>query len=618
MTALAARPAALARRFAPEIALIAVLAVLPAILPHIGGTYDIANRILDWGLFGLGFDLLFGFTGLLSFGQAAFYGAGGFVAAYVLIAPFTNNAVVALIAGTIAAAIFGVVIGYLSLRRTGIYFAMLTLAFGEMFFFLDISPLAQWTGGENGVAGVPEPHLGFGIFSIDINDPSGLYWLLVVIFVVGFWFARRIVASPFGAVLRAIRENGARVAAVGHDVPKYKLTVFVIAAAYAGLAGGLLGLLQGYMPPDAFYLDTSGQLVVQTIIGGAGTLIGPLVGAAVWLYLYTLLQNIAGIGALWKMILGIIFVLLVTIFRRGLCGGAVVLWRRLFARPAPVSAPVTAGVEPPRAVPEPRRSMQRPPPTGPVVLATRNLTKRYGGLTAVDDVSFELREGEIRAVIGPNGAGKSTFFNMLANVIPPTSGTIEFKGDNITGLGATLVCQRGISKSFQINQIFPSLTVRDNLRIAVLARAYGKFHPAMLRAVDRDAAVNAGIDAAATSVQLEERLDTPAAELAYGEKRRLEIGLALATQPQILLLDEPTAGMSPAERVDTVRLLRRIASGVTIVIVEHDMDVVFGLADRITVLFNGHKIAEDTPDAIQANPDVRAAYLGSQTAHEPA
>lgn len=618
MSAPAARAAALARRFAPEIVLVVILAVLPAVLPYIrGGTYDIANRILDWGLFGIGFDLLFGFTGLLSFGQAAFYGAGGFVTAYLLIVPFTNNAIVALIAGTIAAAIFGVIIGYLSLRRTGIYFAMLTLAFNEMFFFLDISPLARWTGGENGVAGVPEPSLGFGLFTINITDPSGLYWLLVAIFVIGFWLARRIVASPFGAVLRAIRENGARVAAVGHDVPKYKMTVFVIAAAYSGLAGGLLGLLQGYMPPDAFYLDTSGQLVVQTIIGGAGTLIGPLIGATVWLYLYTLLQNIAGIGALWKMILGIIFVVLVTIFRRGLCGGAVLLWRRLTARPKPTAEP-PAVVESERVAPEPRRSAQRPPPTGPVVLATRNLTKRYGGLTAVDDVSFELREGEVRAVIGPNGAGKSTFFNMLANVIPPTSGTIEFRGDDITGLGATLVCQRGISKSFQINQIFPSLTVRDNLRIPVLARTYGKFHPAMLRAVTRDVTVNAGIEEAAASVQLDERLDTPAAELAYGEKRRLEIGLALATRPQILLLDEPTAGMSPAERVDTVRLLRRIASGVTIVIVEHDMDVVFGLADRITVLFNGHKIAEDTPDAIQANPDVRAAYLGSQAAHEPA
>ncbi|MDE2228439.1 MAG: branched-chain amino acid ABC transporter ATP-binding protein/permease [Alphaproteobacteria bacterium] len=616
MTAPVARPARLAAGFLPEVALVAVLLALPFALPYFGGTFDLANRILDWGLFGLGFDLLFGFTGLLSFGQAAFFGAGGFVASYLLIAPVTDNAVVALAAGTVAAAAFGVVVGYLSLRRAGIYFAMLTLAFGEMFFFLDISPLARWTGGENGLAGVPEPSLGFGIFRIDITDPSGVYWLLVVIFVVGFWLARRIIGSPFGAVLRAIRENAARAAAVGHDVPKYKLTVFVIAAAYAGLAGGLLGLLQGYMPPDAFYLDTSGQLVVQTVIGGAGTLVGPLIGAVVWLDLYTVLQNFAGIGALWKMILGIIFVLLVTVFRHGLCGAAVVLWRRLMAQSLPESGPAVATVEPPRVAAEPRRSSRRPPPAGPVVLATRNLTKRYGGLTAVDDVSFELRQGEIRAVIGPNGAGKSTFFNMLANVIPPSAGVIEFKGDDITGLGATLVCQRGISKSFQINQIFPSLTVRDNLRIPVLARAHGKFHPAMLRAVNRDATVNAGIEAAAASVQLVERLDTPAAELAYGEKRRLEIGLALATRPQVLLLDEPTAGMSPVERVDTVRLLKSIAAGVTIVIVEHDMDVVFGLADRITVLFNGRKIAEDAPDAIQANPDVRAAYLGSQTAHE--
>jgi branched-chain amino acid transport system permease protein len=295
----------------------------------------------------------------------------------------------------------------------------------------------------------------------------------------------------------------------------------------------------------------------------------------------------------------------------------VLLWQRATASPPPTGEAVPAvAVEPARAAPEPRAASR--PITGPVVLATHNLSKRYGGLTAVDDVSFELREGEVRAVIGPNGAGKSTFFNMLANVIPPTSGTIEFKGDDITGLGATRVCQRGIAKSFQINQIFSSLTVRDNLRIPALARTHGRFHPALIRAVISDATANAHIEEAAAAVQLTDRLDTPAAVLAYGEKRRLEIGLALATRPQVLLLDEPTAGMSPAERADTVRLLRRIAAGVTIVIVEHDMDVVFGLADRITVLFNGRKIAEGTPEAIQANPDVRAAYLGSQTAHEPA
>jgi branched-chain amino acid transport system permease protein len=600
----------------PELAMVAFLVAFPFAIPYIGGSLDTANRILDWGLFGLGFDLLFGFTGLLSFGQAAFFGAGGFIACYLLIAGVTNNAILALCAGTVMAAMFGAVIGALALRRAGIYFAMLTLAFGEMSYFLDLSPLARWTGGENGLAGVPTPRLEFGLFELHVRSELGMYTLLAVIFFVGFWFALRVTRSSFGAVLRAIRENGERAAAVGHDVQKYKLTVFIIAAAYAGLAGGLLGLLQGYMPPDAFYLETSGQLVVQTVIGGAGTLVGPLVGAAVWLYLYTLLQNAAGVGALWKMILGIIFVLLVTVFRRGVCGGAVVLWQRLTGGKTLVGT-TAVDVEPSRSPVESGRSV-RPKLSDQVVLATRNLTKRYSGLVAVDDVSFDLRKGEIRAVIGPNGAGKSTFFNMLANVVPPTSGVIEFNGEDIAGIGATLTCQRGLSKSFQINQIFPSLTVRENIMIPVLARVHGKFKLSMLKPVGRDAVVNKRIQATAQAVGLTERLGTPASELAYGEKRRLEIGLALATDPQVLLLDEPTAGMSPAERLDTVELLKSIASGITIVIVEHDMDVVFGLADRVTVFFNGRKIAEDSPEAIQANPEVRAAYLGSPVIYESA
>ena len=457
----------------PEAALVLVLIAAPYVFPFIGGSLDTADRILDWGLFGLGFDILFGFTGLLAFGQSAFFGSGGFTAAYLLTSGVTANALVALLAGTVAAAVFGIAVGALALRRAGIYFAMLTLAFGEMFYFLDISPLARWTGGENGIAGVPTPHIALGPLAFDITSPQGMYVLLAVVFLLGFWLAHRIVRSPFGAVLRAIRENDARASAVGHDVPKYKLTAFVIAAAYAGLAGGLLGLLQGYMPPDAFYLDTSGQLVVQTVIGGAGTLIGPLVGAAVWLYLYTILQQVAGIGALWKMLLGIIFVVLVTVLRRGIWGGAMLFAPWLWGRRR-------AGVEPEHAlaqgeivsVPaaEPR---QRAALDGAVVLAARGLSKRYGGLTAVDNVSFDLAEGEIRAVIGPNGAGKTTFFNMLAGTVPPSDGDILFRGEIITGLGSTLICQRGVAKSFQINQLFASLTVRENVMIPTLSRRYG-------------------------------------------------------------------------------------------------------------------------------------------------
>ncbi|HUZ74774.1 MAG TPA: branched-chain amino acid ABC transporter ATP-binding protein/permease [Stellaceae bacterium] len=607
--------AAGAARFLPEFGVAVGLVAMPYALPHLGGTLDLAQRILDWGLFGLGFDILFGFTGLLAFGQAAFFGTGGFTAAYFLTAPFTANTLLALAAGTAVAAALGMVIGLLSLRRAGIYFAMLTLAFGEMAYFLEISPLATWTGGENGIAGVPAPHLAFGPFAFDVTTPQGMYWLIAVLFFIGFWLAHRIVRSPVGTVLRAIRDNEGRARAVGHDVAKYKLMAFVVAAAYGGLAGGLLGLLQGYMPPDAFYLDTSGQLVVQTVIGGAGTLIGPLVGAAVWLYLYTALQQVAGIGALWKLLLGVIFVVLVTVLPRGIAGGVVMLWRairrdRRAAAPGPVAAIA--------AIAEPVVERVRAPLDGPVVLRAEGLSKHYDGVIAVDDVSFELVEGEVRAVIGPNGAGKSTFFNMLAGVLDATAGEVWFRGHRLAGLDAARVCQLGIAKSFQINQLFLGLSVHDNVLIAALARRYGKFHPAMLRDVRRVAGLDALVAETLAAVQLGDRAAMPASALAYGEKRRLEIGLALATRPQVLLLDEPMAGMSPSERADTMRLVKRIAEGISIVIVEHDMDVVFELADRITVLYNGRKIAEDTPEAIQADPQVRAAYLGSPVDHEPA
>jgi branched-chain amino acid transport system permease protein len=594
------------RRWLPEAVAAVGLLIFPSAFALIGGTADMADRILIWGIFGFGFDILFGFTGLLSFGQAAFFGSGGFMTAYLLIAGVTGNAIVALLLGTIFAAALGAIIGALSLRRSGIYFAMLTLAFGEMFYFLDISPLKTFTGGENGLSGVPATHIGIGNWFVELHTPEGMYWVVAILFLIGFWLARRIVHSSFGAVLVSIRENEVRARTLGHDVQKYKLAAFVIAAAYGGVAGSLFGLFQGYMPPDGFYLETSGQLVVQSIMGGAGTLIGPTVGALVWIYLRTALQQLPLVGPFWKLVLGVIFVLIVTVFRRGLCGGIALLWDRLRG-PRIAEMPVPSIPAAP-AAPVPAA---RAPLTDNVVLEAKDLTKRYGGLTAVDKVSFQVMEGEIRALIGPNGAGKTTFFNMLAGAIPPTSGEMFFQGERITNAGSTAICQRGLVKSFQINQLFPGLTVWDNIRIPAIARTHGKFHPSMLRSVNGSDELNELVAQSIAAVHLSDRAHAPARELAYGEKRRLEIGLALATKPSTLLLDEPTAGMSPSERQDTIRLLRNIAAGMTIVIVEHDMDVVFGLADRVTVLFNGRKIAEGAPDAIKANPEVRAAYLGN-------
>ncbi|HEU0277160.1 MAG TPA: branched-chain amino acid ABC transporter ATP-binding protein/permease [Rhodanobacteraceae bacterium] len=607
-----------ARRLLPEACVLVGLALAPFVLPHLGFSPDLMTRILIWGLIGLGFDLLFGYTGLLSFGQAAFYGTGGFVAAYLLTQTSTDI-LLALLAGAMAAAIAGIVIGYLTLRRSGIYFAMSTLAFGEMFFFLENSVLRNWTGGENGIAGVPQPHLHLGFATLDVTSGLPMYWFVAVIFLVGYVIARRIVRSPFGAVLRAIRGNPKRAVALGHATNRYKLTVFVIAAAYAGVAGGLLGTFQGFMPPDAFAIDTSAQLIIQTVIGGVGTLLGPLLGAAIWLYIFDVVQGIAGIGAYWKLILGVIFVVLVTVLRHGV-GGALV---QLFTRRRAVAEAPAAGAAPAGTRPAPRRRaaglgiLAAAPHEGPV-LEARGVTKQYGGLTAVDSVDFALAEGELRGVIGPNGAGKSTFFAMLAGELPPTRGRVLLRGNDITGLGVTGVCQLGMSKSYQINQLFERLTVRQNAGIPILARARGRYRPDLLRGLHRVKGLDEQTEAALELVGLAHCMETPVVELPYGEKRRLEIGLALATGANVLLFDEPLAGLGPEERVLIVELLQAIHQHRSIVVVEHDMDAMFKLAERITVLHEGRKLAEGTPGEIRANPAVQAAYLGKVDECEPA
>ena len=597
------------RRGLPEVLVLVGLVLAPFLLPYLGFSPGLMTRILIWGLFGIGFDLLFGYTGLLSFGQAAFYGTGGFMTAYLL----TNgiaNILVALLAGAAAAAVAGVIIGYLTLRRSGIYFAMSTLAFGEMFFFLENSVLGQFTGGENGIAGVPSPEISLGFTNIEISSGMPMYWFVAVFFFVGYLIARRIVRSPFGAVLRAIRGNPKRAIALGHATQHYKLTVFVIAAVYAGVAGGLLGVFQGYMPPDAFAIDTSAQLIIQTVMGGVATLLGPLLGAAIWLYIFNVVQGIAGIGAYWKLILGVIFVIVVTVFRFGVGGALVRLFSRRRAQPtAPVTGVAGARAEGAGEIAELDVVPAVASDTRPV-LEARGVTKQYGGLTAVNNVNFSLTEGELHVLIGPNGAGKSTFFAMLTGELPTTSGQVFFRGHEITGIGVTAGCQLGMSKSYQINQLFERLTVRQNVTVPVLARQRGRFKLDMLRGTHHLREVDAQVEAAIELVGLSHCIDSPVAELAYGEKRRLEIGLALATGANVLLFDEPLAGLGPEERVLVVKLLKSIHKNRSIVVVGHDMDAMFQLAERITVLHEGRTLISGTPDEIRASKEVQTAYLG--------
>jgi len=600
------------------------LIVAPFILPHLGFAPNTVNRILVWGLFGLGFDILFGFTGLLSFGQSAFYGTGGFVAAYLLTRAGFNNVVGALIIGMIAAAVTGYLIGLIALRRTGIYFAMITVAIAEVFYFVEFNPLSDFTGGENGLPGVPTPTINLGFTTLQFENGWSLYQFIALCYFIGVVIALRIVRSPVGAIFRAIRDNPLRATAVGHNIHGYKLASFVIAAAYAGFAGGLLGVLQAFMPPDAFTFDTSGQLVMQTAIGGRGTLFGPLVGAGVWLFLEDFLQSAMGLGAAWKLVLGVVFVLLVCFLRGGIVGGLIGLYTFLMGKRAKTQverAPTDVAVETGNAatietqkkaplLPLPAREVARGVHPKPVLLQATGLTKHYGGIVANSNIDFSVCQGELRGIIGPNGAGKSTFFKMLTCEIAPTSGRIIFEGRDITGMNVTDVCQLGLTKSYQVNQLFAGLTVRQNLVIAALAQRRGKFRLDLFRSLHNVKGLSEQVEYTLEMVNLTARADTPVSELAYGEKRQLEIGLALAPSPRLLLLDEPLAGMSPRERVASVKLLKSIARSRTMIIIDHDMDSLFELVERVTVLQEGRVLLDGTPEEVKTNAAVQEAYLG--------
>jgi branched-chain amino acid transport system permease protein len=247
--------------------------------------------------------------------------------------------------------------------------------------------------------------------------------------------------------------------------------------------------------------------------------------------------------------------------------------------------------------------------SGPILQAS-GLTKRYGGLVANSDIDFAVQRSERRGIIGPNGAGKTTFFKMLTCEIAPTSGRIIFAGRDITGMTVTDVCQLGLTKSYQVNQLFTRLTVRENVTIAALAALRGKFRLDLFRRLPKVSGLADQVEHTLHLVDLAERADIAVAALAYGEKRRLEVGLALASSPRLLLLDEPLAGMSPRERVEMVKLLKSIGQGRTMIIIDHDMDSLFELVERVTVLQEGRVLVEGTPDEVKGNKAVQEAYLG--------
>jgi ABC-type branched-subunit amino acid transport system ATPase component len=340
----------------------------------------------------------------------------------------------------------------------------------------------------------------------------------------------------------------------------------------------------------------SGTVLIMTLFGGTGTLLGPFVGSAVFIWMRDFLSKHL---EYWEVFVGGVFVLIVLFFPEGIVG---TLRRLVAGRPAaPVSETVPAAVVPPRPA-----SVRAAAGDGDALLESRQLTRHFGGLTAVNRVDFQVRRGELRAVIGPNGAGKTTFFNMLTGVLPPSDGRILFKGRDITRLAAHEVSRLGIARSYQITNIFGDLTVFENVRVAAQSRVT---HYRFWKDADRLEEVTRRAEDILALLGLQAKRHLPAAALSHGEQRYLEIGVALATEPDFLLLDEPTAGMSPEETRQTAAFVRTLAGRVTIVLVEHDMEVVMGISDRITVLNYGQVLAEGTPAEIRDNAEVRRVYL---------
>jgi ABC-type branched-subunit amino acid transport system ATPase component/ABC-type branched-subunit amino acid transport system permease subunit len=573
----------------------AVLATAPLYADYTPFYLGLLTEVLVFGLFALAYDVLLGHAGVLSLGHSAFLGVAAYVTG-ILLARYRLPIELSIVAGAIGGLLTSVILGLLVLRKRGVYLAMLTLALSQVFYYV----VLMWTpvtGGTDGLGNLPILYLSEPLGWRLSKRPVTRYYVVVGAIFLAVLAIRHLLHSPLGRVMRAVKANETRAAACGFDTRRVRLAAFAISGLFSGLAGALLTVVLEFVPIENIHWQMSGSVLIMTLFGGTGTLLGPFVGAGVFIWMRDFLSKHL---EYWEVFVGGAFVLIVLFLPDGIAGTLA----RLVARRRPAPADPAEG-----GPPEPERLAKAGARRGAAdgrLLESRGLSKTFGGLTAVNRVDFQVRAGELRSVIGPNGAGKTTFFNLLTGVLPPSSGRILFKGRDITGLPAHAVSRLGIARSYQVTNIFGDLTVFENVRIAAQSRVT---HYRFWGDADSLAAVNARAEEILRHLGLAPKRHARASELSHGEQRYLEIGIALATDPDFLLLDEPTAGMSPDETQRTAAFVRRLAGHVTIVVVEHDMEVVMGISDRITVLNYGEILAEGSPAEIRENADVRRVYL---------
>lgn len=575
------------------------LIVLPFLLQAIGLTLTSSTDVVIFAIAAMGLNLLVGYTGLTSFGHAAWFGIGAYAAALAQKHWFPGQIVPPFLFALAFVAVLSAVVGFLILRRRGVYFSLLTLALSALTFTIAWRWTA-FTGGESGLGGVVRPAIG----PLNLDDPTAYLALVSLIGFAVLYLLLRVVHSPFGHVIVAIRENEQRATFQGYDTNKYKLGVFVLSATVTGLAGALLAFHHRMASAEATSVAFSGELLVMVVIGGMRSFLGPALGALFYILFRELLSIWTDNWLLW---FGLAFVGFIMYSPAGLVG----IWERLQRRWRPLMEEGAAMSK--RKIYEglPLPGFLRPKPRQGAVLEVKAVNKHFGGIQAVRNAELTLHAGEIHALIGPNGAGKTTTFNLISGMFAPDAGTVRLNGEEIQSLSPHRICQQGLARSFQITNLFRGLSIYENLRLSLQAR-----HPARFNAwrdIDSYPEIHAETAELMKFLGLEGIEDTEGGELSYGGQRLVDLGIALGSKPQVLLLDEPLAGLAAAERERVAHLVKTVASNIPVLIVEHDIDRVLGFSQQVTVMNQGSVLMTGTPDQARADQRVQEIYTGTGT-----
>ncbi len=579
------------------LALAVALALVPSLVAN---TFQlrVVMLFLIYAVVALGLNILVGLAGLVSLGQAGIYALGAYTAAVMSVKFGYGFWPVA--GATIAlTALCGVMLAYPTVRVRGVYLAVITIAFG-----LIVQNIAiEWravTGGTLGISNVPRVNLGQGPLTT-----QGLYQLFAVVAFVTFLLHHTIMVSRYGRAMRAVAQSETAAKALGINPTAIRVLAFVIAAVTAGLAGALYAYLNRYVNPDTFSFGDSIRFLLMVILGGAGTTLGPVVGAGILTWVPNVLQAFGK----WQLFAyGALLAIVIFILPKGIVG-TIGDW---LSRGPPRQR--QSGAWPARsdAIDQLLRTETK---TGGDAVVIDGLTIRFGGLTAVNAVTERFQRGTVHAIIGPNGAGKTTVLNALSGFYKPTEGAIMLGGAPIGGRESFLVARSRLTRTFQNTELFGEMTVRDNVIVGLHTQHAAGFVSAALRLPgyfrdDRD--MHARAELLLAYVGLSDYADELAKNLPFGHQRRLEIARALALKPEVLLLDEPAAGLTTGEIDNLIALIADLKRlGLTVILVEHHVEMILAVSDHVTVLDYGEVIASGPPDNVRRDPRVIEAYFGA-------